>query len=878
MRFSGYFVLLFLLSIINVNLSADTANITIADDMPILPNSGLGLGGCFVGVHNNVVLVAGGTNFPQEMPWNEGSKVWYDDIYILEKKADGGYKWSQSRCKLPQKMAYGASVSLAEGVLCIGGLDEQSALDTVFLLRWNPAARDIEIEKYPSLPQPVAYISAAVKNGIVYAAGGIGKYDKPQSLHDFYSLNISEPDANWHSLPSWPGMPRSLAVLAAQSNGTTDCIYLFGGFCNEKEIFLKDGYCYEIKMGKWHRVEDMPSETSGAAYLSYGGDILVFGGNDGIDALKRIALNKRIEELDAGDEKLRLQEDYRQMFEHHPGFSSHILGYNAIVDKWRDLGEYKPFPVTTAAVRWNGRIVIPTGEIRPGVRSDEVISVEIKNKGDFGFLNWLVLAGYLFTLLFIGVYFSRRVKTSEHFFLGGRSIPWWAAGLSIFGAQLSAITFMAIPAKTFAADWLYFPLVIGAIIMTPVIIKCFIPFYRRLNVTSAYEYLELRFGLTARLIGTATFTVMHVGRLAIVILLPSLAMYAASGMNVFACIMIMGTLATLYTMLGGIEAVIWADVVQVIILLASAVICFIVIVSNVDGGAIAVFSIGMESQKFNLINWDFDLTKVTFIVLILNFMSGIGGPYATDQSVVQRYLTTKDEKTAAKALWTNILLSIPASILFYSLGTALYVFYKANPSRMIVDSSGTDAILPMFIINQLPAGISGLAIAGIFAASMSSLDSSMNSVATVLTTDFYKRLFRDSSEHKCVIVAKIITVVIGLTGTFCALLMATADIKSLWDQFTIIVNLFGAGLGGLFVLGIFTKQANIYGAVSGFIFSAIVQYCVSRYTDLHFFLYSVTGLASCIIVGLLVSLCTTQSRNLDGLTIYTQKLNNHNEL
>ncbi len=837
-----------------------------------LPDTDIGLSGCFVGVSNGVLIVAGGTNFPDEMPWNGGKKVWYDDIYVLKKNAGGNYEWLDKRWRMPQKAAYGASVNLAGGILCVGGCDESKCLSDVYLVSWNPHSSEIEIKQYPSLPEPLMYIAGASARGSVYIAGGQGSVEDPVSKSSFYRLDVSVDIPKWQAQTSWPGRSRKLAILASQTDGTKDCVYLFGGqhYSGDVPIFLDDGFRYEAEIDKWCKVSDMPSAVVGASYLSYGVNILVFGGDDGVETLKRIELNKRIMSSGSDVEKQTLDNEYKLMFENHPGFSGGILAYNAIVDRWVSLGEYESFAVTTTAVNLDGRIVIAAGEMHPGIRTSGVKVLEIKNKGSFGVLNYFVLTVYFFGLVLMGFYFSKRENTTEDFFLGGRRVPWWAAGLSIFGTQLSAITFMAIPAKTFASDWLYLPTIIGALLLTPVITKAFLPFYRRLNVTSAYEYLEFRFGLPIRLIGSMMFVVMQLGRLGIVLLLPSLTLYVVTGMNVFACIILMGVMATIYTVLGGIEAVIWTDVVQVVVLIAGAVICFTVMVFSIDGGVSEIISTGIDAGKFNVIDWDMSLTKVTIAVLVLAALGGIAGPYASDQSVIQRYLTTKDEKSAAKGIWTNAILCIPTSILFYSLGSALYAFYKYHPAKMSVAAAGIDTVLPAFIIQELPAGVSGLVIAGIFAASMSSLDSSMNSVATVGVTDFYRRLFRNVTEQKCLKLAKIITAVMGAAGTGFALLMATTDIKSLWDQFTVIIGLFGAGLGGLFVLGIFTKRANVYGAAAGFAFSCVVQYYVSRHTSLHFFLYTFTGLVSCVSIGFLVSLFFAQNKNLQGLTIYTQ--------
>jgi Na+/proline symporter len=210
--------------------------------------------------------------------------------------------------------------------------------------------------------------------------------------------------------------------------------------------------------------------------------------------------------------------------------------------------------------------------------------------------------------------------------------------------------------------------------------------------------------------------------------------------------------------------------------------------------------------------------------------------YGSDQVVVQRYLTTKDEKSAANSVWISAIMTVPASIIFFGLGTALYVFYKEQPQLLDVSLDISDAIFPHFIVAELPQGVAGLLIAGIFAAAMSSLDSSMNSVATVITTDFYQRFRPDSEEHTRLKIAKWATGIVGVSGTIFALFMASWDIKSLWDQLNTFIGLFAGGLGGLFLLGICTRKANGAGAVIGLVMSGLVQFAVKEYSSVHFLL------------------------------------------
>ena len=486
----------------------------------------------------------------------------------------------------------------------------------------------------------------------------------------------------------------------------------------------------------------------------------------------------------------------------------------------------------------------------------------------FGWLNYTVVGIYLTLLVALGLYFSRRENTTDDYFLAGRRIPWWAAGLSIFGTQLSASTFMAIPAKTFATDWGYFMLNMTIIMVSPLIVFVFLPFYRRLNLTTAYQYLEKRFNLTTRLLGSLMFIGLQLGRVSIVLYLPAIALSLVTGIGVEWCIIVMGTLSILYTVLGGIEAVIWTDVVQVVVLLGGALFCLVYFGITTEGGYTQILDVARANDKFHPFNFSFDLTQPTFWVVVLG---GIGAnivSYGSSQAVVQRYLTTRDEKDAARGIWTDASLTLPATLIFFGIGTALYVFYYQRIPQAVLDTP--DAVFPYFITTQLPPGVAGLLIAGIFAAAMSSLDSSMNSVATVVTTDFYQRLNPTASDRSGMRVAQWSTATIGVIGTGMALLLAGWNIESLWDQLNTFIGLFAGGLAGIFLLGMFTRRANGPGAVAGILVSAVVQWAVATFTDLHLLLYASTGLTSAFLVGYLVSrVLPAPEKDLDKLTVHT---------
>ena len=828
-------------------------------DLPPIPDP-LGLGGAFSGVSGSALVVAGGTNFP-EKAWGEGDEVWHDEIYVLE---PGAEQW-KTGFKLPHPLANGVSISTPESLICIGGDDSQQAYASVLLLKWT--GKVIEIKRLPDLPDPRASAAGALLDGSIYVAGGQTGKDEREVTNTLWRLRLptqptksdSWSELSWETLPQCPGSPRSQAVGAAQASK----LFLIGGWGLEettpgefKRKHLRDGWRFDPKKQEWTQIPDAPRAMAAAPSLARGeSHILVYGGHDGTSHYGK------------GDERV---EELRDRW---PGFCRDVLAYHTITNTWAQIDEIEAALVAANAVPWQGRVIVPGGVVAARVRSNQVYSVELQRKQPpFGVFNTVMLVVYMLSLVAMGLYFSRREKSTGDFFVGGRRVPWWAAGISIFGTQLSSISFMAIPAKVYDTDWTYFMVPICVVLVQPLVVFFYLPFFRRLNITSAYEYLEKRFSTGVRLFGSVSFILFQAGRMTVVLFLPALALAAVTGIDIYLCIIVMGVLATIYTALGGIEAVIWTDVIQVFVLVGGALLSLAIVVGKVDGGAAAIFETAAADGKFNWANWSWDYAAPVFWVIVVGCLFQNLISYTADQAVVQRYLTTRDEKTAANAIWTNAALAIPVSFIWFLLGTALYVFYKSHPETL-VPTLKTDQTFPLFIAQQLPPGVLGLVIAGLFAASMSTLDSSLNSISTVIVTDFYRRFRPGVDDHRCLSLARWMTIVLGLMATGLALWLAANQdaVRSLWDMYMAVIGLVMGSLTGLFVLGIFTRRTHAVGALVGAASGSIVLFLVQQYTPMHFFLYSAVGIVSCFVIGYLSSLVLPgRKKNLDGLTIYTQ--------
>lgn len=469
------------------------------------------------------------------------------------------------------------------------------------------------------------------------------------------------------------------------------------------------------------------------------------------------------------------------------------------------------------------------------------------------FFDILVIVIYFLLISGLGYYYSKRQKNTEDFFRGGQRIPFWAAGISIFGTALSPITFMAIPAKTYSTDWSYFLLNMSIFLSLPLVILLFIPYYRQKKLNTPYEYLEIRFSSIIRLLGSCCFILYQIGRIGVILFLPSIALNLVTGVDIFLCIALMGGVSLIYTLMGGIEAVIWTDVVQVFVLMGGVSLSLILIIIDTENGFSGIIEQAKIYGKFNAFDLTLSLKEPTVWVMLFGGFFINLTTYGTDHTMVQRYLVTPTQKEAQKSLWIGALLTIPATFIFFFMGTALFVFYQINPSALNNNFINNDAIFPWYIVSQLPGGVSGILIAAIFAAAMSSLSSSMNSGAASFSADVYDRY--GFVWHKDPLkMARWTTLCIGMMGILFALFMATADIKSLWDQFNKILGLIFGSLGGVFMLGLLTKKANTKGVLIGIVVSFTIQLIISFQQSVHLLMYAATGMISCFISGYFGSL------------------------
>jgi SSS family solute:Na+ symporter len=488
----------------------------------------------------------------------------------------------------------------------------------------------------------------------------------------------------------------------------------------------------------------------------------------------------------------------------------------------------------------------------------------------------IVLVVYLVGVVGLGFWFARGSGTTKGFMAAGGKLPGWVVGLSIFGTFVSSISFLANPGKSFDSNWNPFVFGLSLPIAAWVATKWFVPFFRRTGEVSAYTHLEKRFGPWARVYAVICYLLTQMGRIGTILYLVALALVPLTGWDVKTIIILTGILVTVYTLVGGIEAVIWTDVVQSVVLTLGILLTLGLIFSRMPEGAGQVFEIAAAQEKFSLGSFMLSVSQPTFwVILVFGLFINLQN-FGIDQSYVQRYATAKSEQAAKRSVWLGALLYVPISALLFLVGTGLYAFYAAQPDLLpegvngMVEAHG-DKMFPHFIATQMPAGITGLLIAAVLAAAMSSVDSSLNGAATLTWCDLVNRGNVEASkagdgvnEKSGMLVLRGATVGYGIIGTGAALAML--KVKSALDAWWMISSVFSGGILGLFLLGLIVKRANNVAAAAGVIVGVLVIAWITISAlklpegvqpALHGNLTIVIGTLSIFLVGLAVSRFTT---------------------
>jgi SSS family solute:Na+ symporter len=425
----------------------------------------------------------------------------------------------------------------------------------------------------------------------------------------------------------------------------------------------------------------------------------------------------------------------------------------------------------------------------------------------------IIIISFIVSLV-VGLWFARRQKNTNNYFLAGGKLPSWAIGLSILATLISSITFLAYPGSGYSSNWIL--LVQG--LMVPIVLILFVgfivPLYRHVIKLSAYEYFERRFGVFARMYSSVSFVLTHFSKMGTVFFLLALALSKMVGIDTVTWIWIVGAIVIFITLLGGMEAIVWLDVIQSIMLIMGGIVSLAIILSTSEGGPTAIWKVAMENGHIGFGPFDWDFVNLTFIVMVLNGIFYAIQKYGTDQTIVQRYLTARSDKSAVKASLIGVLLCVPVWAMFMFIGTALFSYYKISGDPLPVGIN-PDAVFPFFIMTKLPVGVVGLVISALIAAAISTLDADLNCLSAICMQDYYIRLRPDSTEKQRMVISKIFIILAGFGAIAVALFFVKAGTEGVLKTIFTIYAIFSGGIAGMFLLGIFSKRANMKGLYFG---------------------------------------------------------------
>ena len=686
-------------------------------------------------------------------------------------------------------------------------------------LRLRMEAGVLRSTPLPAMPLALRAPRAALLGETLYVAGA----DAGGALQ-LLAFDLDAQGAAWRTLPAWPGAGGAVTSLGAQ---TARVIVTLADPAGGGERLLvwnaKNGWRNAARAAG--RVVDGGVRATGQAHLLY------------------------LLQTAAGAE---------------------LWTYHTITDTWARQGA-APGTVLAGAAGWGAGLVWATAADGRAAFTTGVLEAEHRLLRP---LDWLMIIVYLAGMLGIGWYYYAREKrnSTADFFVGGRSIPFWAAGISLYAANTSSISYIAIPAKAFETNWQYMTNNLIAVIALGFVAVAIVPLLRRLNLMSVFQYLEIRFHPAIRMLASLICILVQIGsRMSVILLLPSLAIATITGIDVTWSILLMGGFTIVYTAMGGMKAVVWTDFVQLIVKMGGALFAIGFIIWKLDGGVMEFVQTSMAEDKTKLFDFSWDLTQPTVWGFIFLVIFDVVLTFPKDQVLMQRALSTKSAPEATRSIITFALISIPGGFIFYTIGTALFAFYKSNPERMNPALS-IDATFPLFIAAELPVGITGLIIAGILAAAMATLSGIMNSVATLASVDFYEKIVKNPTPKKSVLFAEGATVVTGLIGIGAALWLSRFNAHSLFDVSIELAGLLGGGFAGAYTLGMFTRRANWQGVALGIAGSTCLTTYAWSVKLVHPYFYLPVSILLCIVIGYLASyMFPAPKQSLAGLTIYADK-------
>lgn len=780
--------------------------------------------------------------------------VLLDEVQVLEPGQNDEFKLTKT--KLRQGIAFAGATVEGGTIYLAGGLTAKGVSRKVIKLIWNDGK--LEESLLPDLPEPRFLSSVAVHRGYLYVIGGLKALDDKTVANTNYSFWLNENATVWNEEDPMPQDPR----IGAVAKNILEEIIITGGW----SVSEKDGRAFIAPMQStwsysriprdghvdsgWEPRADLPFALADFPYAMTGQAHLTIAGGDRAGGF--------LDELMTGRKKAEPVDK--------------VLTFHDPTSTWFELGKLaQPAAGGVITMLDEKDFLLISGSGEKGKEYAAVIQFKGSTRS-LSVLDYASIIIYFLVIAAIGYYFARKQDSAEEYALGNRKVKWWAAGISLMASGVSTISFMAIPAMVACKGLANSGSAIIILLFAPFAAFITYPLLRRLKLTSTFEYLENRYGLPLRLIGSGSGIICGMmGRVGIVILLPALAISAVTNIDpLWACIML-GIITTIYSTFGGYEAVIWTDVVQGILMLLGFALIGIMAFFSIQGGMPALVQYGNELDRFQLFITKFDIATpmiwFSFIGMTIQQMS-----FASDQGTAQRVLSTP-MKDVRKLAFIGAAFGTLVAYMAAGVGMSLFGYFKSCP-EMLNPIMKNDQMVPMFIIQKIPSGLAGLMIAVLFAASMSTVSTSINGAAVNFGEDFVKRFNKKISSKGEMRAMQISSFVAGLIGTGMAIFLLYAKLPTLFEGFVKIMALIGGGFVGVYSLGMFTRRANLPGAVLGVISSYIVAWLIKLYTvaiPIHWSAWGLFTTFSCILFGYVFSLIIPyKNKDLRGLTVWDQ--------
>jgi SSS family transporter len=783
-------------------------------------------------------------------------------IQILEKAED---TYLLKHAELKEPVAFAGATGHGGAIYLAGGLTDEGATKHVWKLEWKDG--NLKQTALPSLPEALVLPGITkhhtTTKDFLYVLSGLPSADAAELSAAMYELPITdykEGISTWQRKDDLPFGGRLGAVVCETYNE----IVVSGGWRLEDGQLVLDpqtwGYARIARDGHadpgWEQRADQPSPVATPAFSKTGQSHLIVAGGDSSGGSLASLLNgtKPVTPV------------------------ATVWSFHDPTDTWHPIGELQMACSQGGLVADGKTDYLLTGTV--GADGEAVAAAKLSfthSTRPMGIIDWSIIIVYFAVVACVGFMFAKKQTSSEEFALGNRQTKWWAAAISLFASGVSTISFMALPALFACVGLVQLG---GTFFIIPgVFVAAFLtyPILRRLNITSTYEYLEMRYGIILRLVGSFVgIMVQLMGRIGIVVMLPALAISAMTGLDPMIAILLTGIITTLYSAAGGFEAVIWTDVTQGFLMMAGFIALGVLAFMNIEGGFPVLKEYGISMDRFNLFifRWDLTINMIWFAVIAQIF--GIMA-FASDQATAQRVLSIpmKDVRKMA-FMFGGYAFGVAVVVAF--VGISLFGFFKSQP-EFLNPVMKNDQMVPIFILNKVPVGLSGLLIATMFAAAMSTVSTSVNSCAVMFAEDFYKRFRKTASSKEEMRVMQIVTVVSGLFGTGLAMWLLTRPMPTLWESFQRIMAMIAGGLGGVYTLGMFTRRAHEWGAICGVVASFFSAWFVQQLPfDVHYMGLGIINTVTCISVGYLSSLIIPcKPKPLRALTVWDQISNEEAE-